>query len=238
MPKKSAELRIAIALAHDHALPRGSYATQIDSIGSCHVVVQGAHGKAFNDALKKGTHVDIAVVCLSMQGFPGTPKSVRISEADGCSTIAWIAKNRPDIHVLAIGHGYGDDTVVRAMRAGAHGYLCEREAGTEVLKTALHQLHPTGCYLDGRVQGRMTHNTDGKTSYERERDAVLKGLPRSLKRFLRLQCAPGDMPRWKMAEKLGVSVRTYRDRHCERFKVKGKVDMCRFAVKWGIVKGE
>ena len=119
--------------------------------------------------------------------------------------------------------------------------MCEREACTEVLKDALHQLHTKGYYHDKRVQGRMARNTDGKTSYERDRDAILARLPKREKQFLRLQCAPGDMPRWKIAEKMGVTertVETYRDRLCARFRIKGKVDMYRFAVKWGIVKGE
>ena len=111
----------SVALIDDHHLMRTGLAAMVDGFGDYKVTVEAANGHEFILALSGMEEPAIAIVDLHMPVM------------DGYETIAWIRSNRPAILPLALTFDAADEAMVRAVRAGARGFLLK----TEMLKDSI-----------------------------------------------------------------------------------------------------
>ena len=157
---------------------------------------------------------------------------------DGFETIGWLKNNAPNIRPLALTFDASDEVMVRAVRAGARGFLL-KNARPAVLKVALDSLMLTGYYTSDELHETLVDKQQLKTPQEKQQDRILASItPREMD-FLLLVCAPEEYTYEQIADQMGVHRRTvdgYREGLVEKFGIKSKTGLVLFAMKWGIVK--
>lgn len=215
-----------VVLVDDHELVRSGVAGLIDRVGGYRVVLEAANGQELLEALSTIEEPRIAVVDLHMPVM------------DGFETIAWLRANRPDILPLALTVDPTDEIMLRALRAGARGFL-RKNARAPMLKTALDSLILSGFYFSDEMHETILHKTGMKTDHERQEEAVREGISARELEFLKLVCAPEELTYEQIAEIMGLSRRTvdgFRESLADKFDIKSKTGLVLFAMKWGFVK--
>ena len=163
----------SVALIDDHHLMRNGLAAMVNSFGDYRVTVEAANGHEFILALSATEEPAIAIVDLHMPVM------------DGYETIAWIHANTPKILPLALTFDAADDAMVKAVRAGARGFVL-KTTRPPVLKIALDSLMLTGYYHSDDLHSTLIEKQGIRTDYEREQEKVLEQItPREMD-FLKL----------------------------------------------------
>ncbi len=216
-----------MALVDDHHLVRSGLAATVNNLGGYRVTLEAGHGQELVEALMAldGPAPRIAIVDLNMPVM------------DGYETIAWLRKNRPEVLPLALTFDATEDALVKAVRAGARGFLL-KNARPQVLKNALDALVIVGYYYTDEMHGTLQEHPGLKTRQEQERERVHQQItPREME-FLRLVCSPEEYTYEKIAEMMGIHRRTvdnFRIGLFEKFAIKSKTGLVLFAMRWGLV---
>lgn len=219
-----------VALVDDHHLMRAGLAATVNGLGGYRVLLEAGNGReliaALQDLPPDGPITPrIAIVDLSMPVM------------DGYETIAWLRQHHPRMLALALTFDASDDALVRAIHAGARGFL-SKSARPSVLKTALDSLMLTGYYhTDESTEAHLRSGEEkGRLDMERER-AGERITPRELE-FLTLVCDGSELTYDEIAERMGIHRRTvdnYRMQLFDKFGVKSKTGLVLYAVRWGLV---
>ena len=216
----------SVALVDDHHLMRNGLAAMVNGFGDYKVDLEAANGHEFILALSGVEQPAIAIVDLHMPVM------------DGFETIAWIRSNMPDIRPIALTFDADDDAMVKAVRAGARGFIL-KTTRPSVLRTALDSLMLTGYYHSDELHATLIEKQGIKTAYEREQAKVLEHItPREME-FLKLVCAPEEYTYEQIADAMDVHRRTvdgFRQGLVDKFGIKSKTGLVLFAMKWGVVK--
>ncbi len=215
-----------VALVDDHEMVRSAIAGMIDRLGGYRVIGEASNGLDFVTMLNAGGEEPrIAVVDLQMPVM------------DGFETITWLRAQRPNIMALALTFDPAEDSILKAVRAGARGFL-RKNARAPVLKTALDSLMLTGYYHSDEVHESMLQGR-APSSTERQMERVLNEVsPREME-FLKLVCSDDEHTYEQIAQKMNVHRRTidgFRESLTEKFGIKSKTGLVLFALKWGIIK--
>lgn len=205
---------------------REGLAATIDAFDDYAVVLQAAHGQELIGALKDRPDPAIAIVDLHMPVM------------DGYATIAWLRAHRPAVLPLALTFDASDEALVRAIRAGARGFL-GKNARSALLKHALDSLMRTGYFQPSGTLPEVLDQVAQRARTEHEREAILAQItPREME-FLRLVCSSDELTYDKVAKLMGVqprSVENHRVNLFEKFNIKSKAGLVLFAYKWRIVE--
>jgi len=216
-----------VAMVDDHHLVRAGLVATVNALGGYEVTMEAGHGAELIDALAITKEPpQLAIIDLNMPVM------------DGWATIAWLSEHRPEIKSMALTFEAGDDAMVRAVRAGARGFLL-KNATPEVLRLALDSIRLTGYYHSDSLQAGLDRNPDRLTQQEREREEILARLtPRELQ-LLRLVCDEEEFTYDQIADQLGLhrrSVDNYRMQLFDKFGVKSKTGLVLFATRWDLLK--
>ena len=216
-----------VALVDDHHLVRNGLVSTVNGLGGYHVTVEAGNGKELIDALDQSRLPAIAIVDLNMPVM------------DGYETIAWLRANAPAVLPLALTFDATEDAMVKAVRAGARGFLL-KNTRPAILKNALDSLILTGYYYTDSTHDVLQRHPGMKTREERERERVLGDItPREME-FLLLVCDEAEYTYEQMADRMGVHRRTvdnFRISLFEKFDIKSKTGLVLFALRWGLLKG-
>ena len=79
---------------------------------------------------------------------------LRMPDLDGIAATAQLRERLPAAQVLVLTTYADEDAIVRALRAGARGYLT-KDASAEQIETAIRAVHAGQTYLDPAVQERL-----------------------------------------------------------------------------------
>lgn len=218
-----------IALVDDHHLVRAGLAATVNGMGAYRVVLEASNGREFVDDLATIKDPElrprIAIVDLNMPVM------------DGFETIAWARANAPDVLCLALTFDADDDTQVKAIHAGARGFVLKKARPAE-LKTALDSLVMTGYYSTEELLEASMRSTEGRNREARERDRILEGItPREME-FLQQVCDPQEFTYESIADRMGVHRRTvdnYRISLFDKFGIRSKTGLVLFAMRWGLL---
>jgi len=214
-----------VALVDDHHLMRAGLVATVNALGGYRVTLEAGHGRELVEALAHTPPPRIAIVDLNMPVM------------DGYQTIAWLRQHHPQVLTLALTFDAADDALVRAVRAGARGFLL-KNTRTAALKHALDSLVLTGYGHTEEVQDTLQRHPGMLTSAERERERILALItPRELE-FLRLVCDEAELTYAQMADRLGVqqrSVDNYRIALFDKLRVKSKTGLVLFALRWDLL---
>ena len=214
-----------VALIDDHNLVRGGLAAMVHNVGGYNVTMEAANGREFMRMLSGVEEPAIAIVDLFMPIM------------DGFETIAWLKANSK-VLPLALTFDASDDVMVRAVRAGARGFLL-KNARPAVLKVALDSLMLTGYYTSDELHETLVEKQQLKTPHEKRQEQIIAQItPREME-FLKLVCAPEEYTYEQIADIMEVHRRTvdgFREGLVDKFGIKSKTGLVLFAMKWGVVK--
>ena len=215
---------IPVALVDDHTLVRKGLVELIQQSGEYEVVLEASNGREFIEALP---HPDLrlAIVDLNMP------------EMDGFETLAWLKENHPGLLALALTFEGTEERVIRAVRAGARGFILKDIEPLE-LRAALRSVLTSGYYHTDLVHHTML-NSSMRTEEEKTRAKLLARLTENEVRFLKLICDDRELTYEQVAEEMGVHRRTvdgYREHICNKLKVRSKVGLVITAVRYGLVE--
>jgi len=209
---------INIFLADDHAIVRRGLKQIISETHDMRVAAEAERG---DDLLSKvfQKHFDLVLMDLSTSG------------TGGLEILRQLKKIRPRLPVLMLSIYPEEQYVVRALKAGASGYLT-KESGPEELLAAIRKISKGGKYVCPSLVEEIISQLD--TSAGRPLHTTLSN------REYQVMCmfASGKNVR-EIAKVLALSIQTistYRTRILDKMKLNGIGELIRYAVKHRLVE--
>jgi DNA-binding NarL/FixJ family response regulator len=139
---------IRVLLADDHAIVRAGLKEILAATGDIAVAAEAASG---NEALAqvRAAEFDVAVLDMSMPGRSGIELIKLVKEA------------RPKLRVLVLTMHREEQYAVRALRAGASGYLT-KESAADQLVAAIRRIAAGGAYVSAETAERLAQGAGGQ----------------------------------------------------------------------------
>lgn len=137
----SAASTIRVMLADDHVVVRAGLRAMLEGADGIEVVGEAANG---TEAIALARRVEPDVILMDL----------RMPQVDGVTATARIREQRPDTHVLVLTTYETDADIVRAVGAGATGYLLKDATRDEVLR-AIRSTAAGEAALASRVASRL-----------------------------------------------------------------------------------
>lgn len=213
---------IRIIVADDHNLVRAGLVAIIDSESDMQVVAEAATGADAADAAR--THdPDVVLMDISM---PGT---------DGLEGLAQIRRDRPECVVIMLTTFSMVESVERALRAGAAGYLLKTTSTAEMLQ-AIRAAQQGQRVFSGPVQDHLIESFLGHARPTPEPPPELRLLTeREFDVFIELARGRSNA---EIAQTLFLSeatVKTYVTRLLAKLQLRDRVQAVIFALQHGLV---
>lgn len=211
-------MKIRVFLADDHAVVRSGMRSLLEATGDFVVVGEAQNGREALDGIER-LAPDVAVLDVSMP------------ELGGIEAAELVHERAPGVKVVMLSALSDVETVHRALRAGALGYLPKFSAGSELVE-AVRKVHAGRRYLAPSIAESMVD------SYAQEVRAKspLESLSRRERQMLQLIAEGRSAP--EIAKLVSISprtVETYRGRLYEKLGVKDLRELMVFATRHGIV---
>ena len=207
-----------ILLADDHSLLRAGIRALIEKIPRAAVVAEAGDGR---EALNQVEALDPDVVLLDV-AMPGL---------NGLEALARITKDFPRTRVVILTMYANEEYVLKAMRAGAAGYLL-KNAPLPEFHSALETVARGETYISPSVAKSLT-------DYVRrsgQSDDPLGSLTRRQREILQL-IAEGQATK-EIAATVKISVKTvemHRKQLMQRLQIRDLAGLVRFAIRIGLV---
>jgi DNA-binding NarL/FixJ family response regulator len=141
---------IRVLLADDHAIVRTGLREILESTSDIEVAAEAANGIEALNAVRAG-EFDIAVLDLSMPG------------RSGIELIKLVKEERPKLRVLVLTMHSEEQYAVRALRAGASGYLTKESAADELV-AAVRRVASGGAYVSPETAQRLVLDTTASSA--------------------------------------------------------------------------
>ena len=210
---------IRILLADDHGIVRDGLRRIVEEDGAMEVVAEASDGL---EAIQKvaASRPDVAVVDISMPGI------------DGLEVVSRLKDSHPAMPVLILTMHEEAQYVVRAIEAGAMGYLTKQSA-PEQLVTAIRRVHAGHRYITEEATEalalRIARGTQAKPPLETLSMRELQVLRR---------LGMGHTNR-EIASAYNISVKTvdtYRARLLKKLNLRNNAELIRFAIQNNLVE--
>jgi DNA-binding NarL/FixJ family response regulator len=205
---------ITILLADDHSIVRAGLRRIIEDSGEMSVISEASCGREAIQAAQK-IRPDVAVVDITMP------------HVDGLEVMGQLLLLYPDLPVIILTMHEEDQYVIRAVEAGAMGYITKRSA-PEQLVTAIRQVHQGIRYLAPEAGNALARCVARGSQVKSLLDSI---STRELQVLRRL--AMGHTNR-EIASDYHISVKTvdtYRFRLLKKLNLRNNADLSRFAIQ-------
>lgn len=208
---------IRVLLADDHAIVRNGLKEILESTGDIVVAAEATNG---HEALARvrEIEVDVAVVDLSMPG------------RSGVELIKLIKAERPKLRLLVLSMHSEEQYAVRAVRAGAAGYLTKESAADELV-AAIRRIAGGGAYISPETAERLVLASN--TGVEGPPHTQLSNREYEVFRALVAGKSVSDI-----AGTLNLSVKTistHKSRILEKMSMSSQADLVRYAMRHNLV---
>ena len=212
---------IRILLADDHTVIRSGLRVLLERQPGFHVIAEAADGRETVELAN--THVpDVLVVDVAM------PK------LNGIDAVRQIAAKHPEIAVVVLSMHSDESYVLRALKAGARGYLLKDSPEVDLI-SAIHAVHDGKAFFSPAISKmlaedylRQLQQRGAEDSYElltvREREV--------------LQLLAEGRSNKEVATVLGLSlytVETHRANILEKLNLRGTPELILYAVRKGVI---
>jgi len=212
---------IRVLLADDHTLVRAGFRTLLQNLAGIEVVAEADNGR---DALRliEVHQPDVVLMDIAMPGLNGLEATARATE------------RFPHVRVIVLSMHMNEEYVLRALRAGADGYLL-KDSDIAELELAIKAVTRGETYLSPPISKQVAE-------YVRR----VNGEPSSLERLTPRQVevlqliAEGHTTK-EVARVLDVSVKTvetHRAQLMERLGIHDIAGLVRYAIREGLVTSE
>jgi two-component system, NarL family, invasion response regulator UvrY len=210
---------IRVMLADDHKIVREGLRRIIEESGDLQVVAEADDGREAVEHVR-ADRPDVAVIDISMSGM------------DGLEVISRIRTEAPGVPVLILTMHEEEQYVVRAISAGAMGYVTKRSASEELVE-AIRRVHAGGRYLTvSAAETLAVRMARGRRGFG-PLDALSNREIQVLRRL-----ALGQTNR-EIADAYFLSTRTvdtYRSRLLKKLNLRNNAELSRFAIQAGLVE--
>jgi len=209
---------IKIFVADDHAIVRRGLKQIISETHDMRVTAEAERG---DDLLSKvfQEHYDLVLLDISM---PGT---------NGLEVLKQLKRKRPRLPVLMLSIYPEEQYAMRALKAGASGYLT-KESAPEELIAAIRKISKGGKYVSPALAEKIISQLD--TPDGKPLHATLSN------REYQVMCMFASGKKVKeIADALALSIQTistYRTRILDKMRLNGIGDLIRYAVKHRLVE--
>jgi two-component system, NarL family, invasion response regulator UvrY len=212
----------SIGLVDDHVLLRQGLANLIKTFEGYKVLFEADNGM---DLIEKLNGHNPSAILLD----------INMPKMDGFKTAAWLKQNHPSIKILALSMSDEEETIIKMLHAGAHGYILKNTTPEE-LKNGLDAVIIKGYYLNeaigANVFNSLTHkNTKPEDYFD------ISTLNKKEIQFIKLSCT--ELSYLEIADKMAISPKTidfYKVNLEKKIGIKNRVTLALFALKHGIVK--
>ena len=134
---------IRLAITDDHELVRAGLVQFVGASPGFEVVAEATNGDELL-AILRATQIDLLLLDMSMPGISGE------------ELIARIKSTYPDMHILVLSMHNEIQVVLRAIKAGASGYIC-KDCSPQILLEAIRKVVATGKYLEPAMAERLVY---------------------------------------------------------------------------------
>jgi DNA-binding NarL/FixJ family response regulator len=216
-----------VMLADDHVLVRAGIRALLEALPGIEVVAEVSDGRSALDQLLK-TRPDIAFLDIGMPGLNGIEVAERAAHDAPATRVVMLSMHNTNSHV------------VRALRAGAAGYLL-KDAAADELPVLLRAVMSGETYLSPAI---AKHVVDGflqrdTATAEPSTASALDGLTPRQREILQL-VAEGRSTK-DVAQLLSLSIKTveaHRSQIMNRLDIHDVAGLVRFAIRNGLVTSD
>jgi len=210
---------IRVLLADDHSIVRAGLCRIVEESGDMTVVAEAADGK---NAIQKArdTEPDVAVIDISMPEF------------DGLEVTSRLLDDQPELPVIILTMHEEEQYVVRAIEAGAMGYLTKKSA-PEKLVSAIRKVLDGQRYLSPEATETLALRVARGAKGQSPLDSLSNRELQVLKRL-----AQGNTNR-EIAAVYNISIKTvdtYRLRLLKKLNLRNNADISRFAIQNNLIE--
>jgi two-component system invasion response regulator UvrY len=210
---------IKVLLADDHSIVRAGLRRILEESGDMVVVAEAANGR---EAIQQAheTMPDVAVIDISMPGM------------DGLEVLSQLRSYYAKLPILILTMHEEEQYVIRAIGAGAMGYITKRSAPEQLVK-AIRKVHTGGRYLTKEAAESLALRAATGARGESLLD-ILSNREIQVLRSLAL----GKTTR-EIGEGYNISVKTvdtYRYRLLQKLNLRNNAELTRFAIQSQLVE--
>jgi DNA-binding NarL/FixJ family response regulator len=208
---------IRVFIADDHPIVRQGLRRIVEADSGLVISGEAGDGAALLGALETAA-TDLVLLDVSMPGgsFLDTLKALR--------------ERFPSIRVLVLSVHPEDQWAVRALRAGASGYLTKDHSPDQLLE-AIRRVYRGGKYVSPTLAEQLATHLDG--GGQRAPHELL-----SDREFEVMRRLGSGLTVSQIATELALSVKTvstYRSRILEKMAVTDNADLVRYAARYGLI---
>ena len=216
---------IKVAIADDHKIFRKGVILSLRQYANLKFIMEAENGQELIDQLATAQEEDKPEVILM---------DLRMPVKDGIETTKFVAKQYPDIHIIALTMHEDERFVSHMMEIGANGYLLKSADPAEI-KKAIMEVKAKGYYLNNfvnRILLKKSHSRQ-RTAPTLTTDTALSDRERDVMKYICMEFTAQEI-----AQKLDVSPRTVeaiKDRLMERFGAKNTAGLVFYVVKNNLI---
>ncbi|HOK07675.1 MAG TPA: response regulator transcription factor [Syntrophales bacterium] len=209
--------KIRILIADDHPIVRAGFKQILSETPDMEVTDEAGNGQEAMECVRK-KHLDVVLLDISMPG------------RSGLEVLKEMKEENPKLPVLIISMYPEEQYAIRALRAGASGYLTKASAPNELI-AAIRKVAGGGKYISATLGERLTEFLG--TDVTRPPHELLSDREYQVM----LMIASGRTVS-SIAEELCLSVKTistYRSHILEKMKLKNNAEITFYAMRNGLV---
>jgi len=205
---------IKVLLADDHSIVRAGLRRIVEESGDMEVIAEAADGREAIRLVRE-TAPDVAVIDISMPGL------------DGLEVVSRLRGHCPDLPILILTMHEEGQYVVRAIQAGAMGYMTKQSAPEQLLK-AIRKIYEGSRYLTDDAAETLALRIAKGTGEQSPLDSLSMRELQVLRRL-----AMGHTNR-EIASAYSISIKTvdtYRSRLLKKLNLRNNAELSRFAMQ-------
>ncbi|MBI4196162.1 MAG: response regulator transcription factor [Betaproteobacteria bacterium] len=208
---------IRVVLADDHTIVRAGLKELLADLGDIEVVGEATNGHEVMSRVRE-SEFDVLVLDMSMPG------------RSGIELIKQVKGEKPRLRILVLSMHSEEQYAVRALKAGASGYLT-KESAADQLVAAIRRIGAGGAYVSAETAERLALDLNAAT----------EGAPHTLlsdREYQVFEMIAAGRSVSDIARQLALSVKTvstHKTRIMQKMGAANQVELIRYAIRHKLI---